>query len=273
MIRNGYLRRGALGLAIAAAALFASANGARAFSVSPGDLVVVFSKGGFDMIVNAGPAPTTSTGVQLNPSAALLAAPSQFGGTLAGASGKALAVRDPEIQFDPAIIANQARYNMSLTTNDDPNAITFNNLGDAAVQVDAPGADQAWFSLLQSVGAANGTTIIENSSDRMVVQGAGFFASYTQVLNSTTADNVAGALPISIAGMLPSDPAQLVGSALPLYELFQTFLLDSNNQPIDLGPTEVDSLGNLQLVPEPGTVLLLGSGLLGLVAFGRRDAR
>ncbi len=133
--------------------------------------------------------------------------PSQFGGSLDGAKWTALSVRNPEAQFT-GDLAGVPQNNIILTTNGNPSIVSFNNIGDAQAQLQPPNQGVAWFALLKSIGSANGTSILENTSSRLVI-GTSLYASYTGVLGFGS-DAVANQLPLSTAGIVS---AAVIGSA------------------------------------------------------------
>lgn len=253
------LRRAALGL-VTAAALSATATPASAFSIANGNLVVTFVKNGFELILNVGSAPASATGVFID--ATTLALPAAFGGSLSGAKWTALAVRNPDATFSDPELFGAPQSNIILTTSGDPSVVSFSQIADGQAQLQPANQGAAWFALLRAVGAANGTSILENTASRLVI-GTALFASYTGNVGFAS-DAVGNTLPLSTAGVVS---AAVIGSSLPLYELLQDIALPS----FDLG-TQVASLGSVRLVPEPGTALLVVMGLLGLGRFGRRNA-
>jgi len=198
----------------------------------------------------------------VNIDATALALPPQFGGSLDGAKWTALAVRSPDLTFTDPDLFGAPQSNLVLTTAQSPSAVSYGQVADGQAQIQPANNGSAWFALLRSVGAANGTSILENTASRLVI-GSSLYASYTGNLGFGS-DAVANTLPISTAGLIGSN---VIGTSLPLYELLQTIALPN----FDLG-TQVVSLGSVRLVPEPGTALLLAAGLAGLVRFGRPRA-
>jgi hypothetical protein len=81
-------------------------------------------------------------------------------------------------------------------------------------------------------------------------------------------DEVGNTLPISTSAIFGTGANQT--ESLPLYELIQNL----TETPLGSGNfnflVTVNRLGSIAPIPEPGTVLLVGAGLLGLARFGRR---
>lgn len=265
MERNGTamrrMRSAALSTMAAASLLAVTAQPASAIGIANGDLVVTFVKNGFELIVNLGAAPNDPGGTTIDATALVL--PAAFGGSLEGARWTAFGVRNPDATFSDPDLFGAPQSNLILTTLGDPSVVSFSQVSDAQAQLQPANQGQAWFALLRQVGAANGSTILENTATRLVI-GTGLFASYTNNLGFST-DAVGNTLPLSSTGSIG---AQVLGTALPLFELLQDIALPD----FDLG-TAVASLGVIRLVPEPGTALLLLAGVVGLARYGRRAAR
>jgi hypothetical protein len=241
-----------------ASLLAVMAQPASAIGIANGDLVVTFVKNGFELIVNLGAVDPGGKTID----ATALVLPAAFGGTLEGAKWTAFGVRNPDATFSDPDLFGAPQSNLILSTLGDPSVVSFSQVADAQAQVQPANQGTAWFALLRSVGAANGSTILENTATRLVI-GTGLFASYTGNLGFAT-DAVGNTLPISSAALIG---AQVLGTALPLYELLQTIALPN----FDLG-TQVVPYGAVRLVPEPGTALLLLAGVVGLARYGRRAA-
>lgn len=77
------------------------------------------------------------------------------------------------------------------------------------------------------------------------------------------------------ASFLYSDPVRLHLAAVPLWDLWSTLeiFFDEHGNGQGLAPNGVHRwyADTDTVVPEPGTLLLLGAGLLGLAGIGRRD--
>ena len=265
------LRRALLGAAVVGVAWLSAATSASAFSFVNGDLILTFVKGGNEVIVNEGQAPTGATGVTFDPGALASILPSSFGGTLVGADWTALGVRAPDLMTSNTSAGPINAYNIIMTTTKDPTLVDYNSLGAAQAVISPAGGATGWFQMLKQIGAANGGTILTNNASQLVISTA-LLQSYTGNVGFGT-DKVANNLPITTSAIFgPVTPGTPQTESMPLYELIQNLTEDpfgSGN--FNLGVT-VKSLGSIAAIPEPGTVLLVGAGLLGLARFGRRRA-
>lgn len=260
------LRRALLGIVLAT--VLAAPGSAGALGLASGDLVVYFVKNGFELILNTGAVPPAGGGRFLEEST--LALPAQFNGSLDGAIWGAFSVRAPDRTFSEPELLGAPQSNLILTTGGDPASVSFAQVADAQAQLQPANQGIAWFALLRSIGAANGTTILENTVDRAVI-GASLFASYTLNLGLGT-NAVGNTLPLSTIRTISAPGGSAAGNEIPLYELLQRITIDAASGELTLG-AQVVPLGPLRIVPEPGTALLLVAGLAGLVRYGRRPAR
>ena len=102
--------------------------------------------------------------------------------------------------------------------------------------------------------------------------GAGGFAQVTAAVNLTVigAPWTTGTVAIgTVTAMGGGAPASNTGAASGTLSLVTPVFVSTNIAPSAVVP--VFGILNLHFVPEPGTLVLLGSGIAGLVAFGRRS--
>ncbi len=231
-------------LAAAVTLLALASTSASAISISAGDIIVVFQKGGTELIVNIG----NATG--LNPGA-LPALPAAFGGSLTGAKVAALGVRDfnrtVDFGFGPL-----PQPNIMFSQSGSP-LPSDSEIEAAMNQVDLGAGSTSWFQLLRT---APGTS---TSATALVTDGFSFEFKLGDFVGNTLGFAVTGI--VDGAGNL----------TLGLFEAIRGYAGFG-------GPaTQVTRLGTLTVagnaiafVPEPVTLLLLVAGLGGLAVIGRK---
>lgn len=235
-----------LGLALAVVA-----GRADAISIANGDLIVTLQKGGTELYVNLGDAFNANDNLDLT---ATIASLSGFGGSLAGAKVVGLAVAEPGRTVDFGFGALPQENIIFTTLETSP--IPENGAIEQAMGVtDTSAASSAWFWQLRAVGNSQPTS---NS------------ASYEQNLGLAT-DAVANRFPFSTAGIIAGDGTLTIAvySAVRGYEDFGGPARSIQQ----IGALVFGAGDTLSYVPEPGTLLLVGAGLLGLAGLDRRTRR
>lgn len=237
-----------LGLALAVIA-----GGAQAIPIANGDLIVVIQKGGTELYVNVGEAFGPNDVLDLSSAVAGIGA---FGGNLNGAKVVALAVDDPGRLTPDFGFGQLPSENIIFSSLDEPAAL----LSDLAIEgamnlVDTSASSGAWFWQLRSV---SGNTISTAQA-----------FSYQAFVGLGT-DAVGNNFPFSIAGVIDGNGALSINvySSVRGYEDF-----GGPGRTVEQLGTLVFNGTQLSYVPEPGTLLLVGAGLLGLASMERRARR
>lgn len=267
IIRSALVAALLVGLAPNADAfLFVSGSNAQS-----GDLIAVWSKNGFEWIVNLGPVEDLGFGTIVS-----FPVPSQFGeDKLVGAKFTALAVPNPDAVYDDlGLEPPPPQPNIALTTLGDPLGISPTQVGDAQAVLDTPTGGLTWLSILNSIPAAGGPDVIVNDDDEALIT-ASLFAAYAVNVGFST-DAIANTIPLNTSVTIASP-----GYEIPLYIVHQTLT------PVEFEfGTEVTQLGTLlgddgasgfailglEPVPEAGATAaaLAAFGALGWIAQRRR---
>lgn len=280
-------RRLVAAVAMAAAALIATTQSARALNFGPGSPSAVFDGDVVFVLVDArttpgvGPAPTTEVvGVVGNVPTTLVpgfsqtyALPSALGTSIVGKTFLAIGVpkfdQTVPVDIGGGFILDLPRSNILFTTD------TANPGAALSTSAITSGMNNAynWEATFvrPSIGASPTTDLVATIS-------AGSPNSYTTNLNQNETNTLGGAFPFGVGVVL--------GSASQNVALWmaQMDLVGGSGNPtappqevMHLFDFTVEDFGSgqfkISIVPEPGTALLFGAGMLGLAWTGRRKQR
>lgn len=258
----------AFGAAVSTLVLLASALPSQALSFVDGDLIAVVTKSGVDAIVRlSGFNPAVAQSVAIDLTAA--------GGDAAGAKLNAFRV-ESVTRTEPVFGLPQADITFSS-----PDALSIiDNTTDLEISVAANvvGPAGGWFSLVNT--SATGGPILSNTAAQLTVQVGATF-SYTNFLGfGGINDKIGNSVPFNTACGIGASAGQspaCTDASVPIYRTLQGFpglgdygLPEANERTL-LGSLSVSGATlTYTPIPEPGTLLLLGAGLLGLAAAGHK---
>ncbi len=269
MLKMELGRRAVLGAAMAIGALFVQAPVAQALNFNNGDLIIVLTKNNVDAIYDFG---AIASGSQA------FALPTQFGGSASGANVNVLAVQFPDLQspdfgFGPLPLENLVFSTLNAQTStaliDDPSIINAaNNLGYANPVGWLPNTSQYQLTL----GSTANSVFVSGGA-----QGIPGAYSASSGPGNVGQNQIFSAFPVKTDGNIDGTGGLLV----PLWYAQRGYTEFDPSAPASIvsqigtlsfsgaGSSTTASL-SLTSVPEPGTLLLMTAGILGLGVVGRR---
>jgi len=250
--------RGASLLAATAMLALGWSGPARAFTYAPGDLVGILVENNTELIVNL----DTLAGAHTYPM------PAAWAGTLA--TGKLVILTVPDNTDPLGIVDFTASTTINVPGFDNPLGTMSGPISRASASLDKPSNDK-WLNRLNSVGSPDGTIVISNSPTQLVASSS-FTNGYTQGLDLTNTDAINQSMPFSTALKFNGNPST---SGL-LWEGqvdHVTLHGDFTNLGVVLATDNGDGTVTIHPLPEPGSELAMGSGLLALAAIGWRKRR
>jgi len=272
-----------LSLAMGFALSFLGARPGLALSYSSGDVVGIFVNAGLELEVDLGALSGLANGKTFT-----FGTPSAWAGTGAIGQGSIFTAFETHMPFSGtmrtiAFTTDTCSPAMPGTACTPPNPPSFDNMlapyvakipaAQSALDTGSVGGSPDWLQNLNNFGNANGTSILINDAQRLSILTSNP-SSYTTVIGTNGQNNINGNLPFATSVQTFGNgqgadlwSATRTGLTTSKTTLLGTFTVNGNATG---DGSEVSITFHSAVVPEPGTMVLLSMGLLGLAWTGRR---
>jgi hypothetical protein len=243
---------------------FLGAGAAEAFTYATGDLVGIFVNAGTELEVDLGPLSSLTNGQSFT-----FQAPPQFAG--AGAIGGTFAALQTFAPF-----TGLAPRSISYSTDPSVNPLSFDNkanyitkISPAQSSIDT-GTGSGWLPDLNKLPPAGMSDVILNTPTELAIPTSDV-NSWTSLIGPKVNDSLPFSTVVNLMGN---------GALVPVWTGTRTATTTTHT--VEVGELTVD--GNpssdgstvgikFSVIPEPGTLWLLGAGLSGLAWVGRRQRK